>query len=124
MSLYTDRLKEIADVIRSKRHTTEEIPATSFAQEISKIDLGLTTRSEMNEDGTQTLHIVRVTESTPPSFNDASGVNFKKIHCYLEENERGFYTLHMEDYTDQTEDNYMVGYVPEGNYFQLYLVEV
>jgi 2-C-methyl-D-erythritol 4-phosphate cytidylyltransferase len=123
MEIIKAQFKEIADAIRLKNHTTAAIPATELANEIKRVDLGMTAKSEIKADGTQILHIVKRDTQNTTGVLPSSG-NFKKLHCYLAKNERGFYTLHMEDYIDQPTDNYMVGYVPNGDQFQLYLVEI
>lgn len=123
MNIIKAQFKEIADAIRLKNHTTASIPATELANEIKKVDLGMTAVSELKDDGSQILHIVKRDDKNTTGSLPVSG-DFRKMHCYLEINERGFYTLQMEDYDNQPEDNYMVGYVPNGDQFQLYMIEI
>lgn len=57
-----------------------------------------------------------ITPGNPSGFNH--------MHCTLELNERGFYTLHIEDYKGQATDNYMVGSVAPFDLLTLYITDL
>lgn len=57
MSYQEERLQAIADAIRTKKGTTEKIPATSFANEIMDLPTGYSVNSVLHDNGTQTLVI-------------------------------------------------------------------
>jgi hypothetical protein len=82
MEIIKAQFKEIADAIRLKNHTTAAIPATELANEIKRVDLGMTAKSEIKADGTQILHIVKRDTQNTTGVLPSSG-NFKKLHCFF-----------------------------------------
>jgi hypothetical protein len=81
MSYQEERLQEIADAIREVKGTTEKIPATNFASEISQLKVGAgggyEVASQDNGDGTQTL-IINSVDYIPSVLNDCTWEQINK----------------------------------------------